>query len=418
MAGWLRERDAAPITMLSDFITGGIHTMMPAKKLLDEGGPEAEQAILALKVSSEAVLLDRNLQDKMQSLVQQYREAKRRLMEQSDGQGELAALAKSYGDRASLYQQLIDNLGESPPEPPMTQEERDATSLLGFRMMKADLGLRKQVGLDSEGSTPRRAGILAACNPGRTPKKSSADQQQLQMQRQQRIEELLLQLFKLHDLKADGVLEEGELVKLNEKVAMLHYGKDTDKSAVRAKYKELFRQKFDPDGHPAPFCVFRNYMIEVLNDIDTDPRAQEMMLEQFCAEAESAREAFQFQSFQSASDAPFMPRGSRDFHRSSSLKDSQRSDAKDSTRLGGGFVPPTASIRGPVVEPTALPSVAEDGVIDSTTPRNDARSSKEPMWNSRQQQVSLSSKSAVAGRGSNSSDPRRSRGMPPGPARV
>ena len=27
------------------------------------------------------------------------------------------------------------------------------------------------------------------------------------------------------DLKKDGVLEEGELIKLNEKIAMLHYGK-------------------------------------------------------------------------------------------------------------------------------------------------------------------------------------------------
>ena len=34
------------------------------------------------------------------------------------------------------------------------------------------------------------------------------------------------------------------------------------------------------------------------------------MLEQFCAEAESAREAFQLQSFMSATDAPFMPQKS------------------------------------------------------------------------------------------------------------
>eukprot|EP00971_Amphidinium_carterae_P024630 485650-Amphidinium_carterae.1 len=118
---WLKERDAAPMTKLSDWITGGIHSFMPAKKLLDEGGPEAEQAVLALKttiltpatlifsldtnidvspsrfwegvcttqaeVSSEAVLLDRNLQEKMQTLVQQYRDAQKRLMEQSDGIG-------------------------------------------------------------------------------------------------------------------------------------------------------------------------------------------------------------------------------------------------------------------------------------------------------------------------------------------
>jgi len=48
-------------------------------------------------------------------------------------------------------------------------------------------------------------------------------------------------------------------------------------------------------------------MVQVLNDVDKDPRAQEMILEQFIAEAESARDAFRFQSFASASDFAFMP---------------------------------------------------------------------------------------------------------------
>ena len=97
-------------------------------------------------------------------------------------------------------------------------------------------------------------------------------------QQKQRIEELLLQLFKLHDLKSDGLLEEGELVKLNEKVAMLHYGKDTDKSVVRAKYTGLFRENFDPDGKPVPFSVFRQYMLQVLTEIDPDLPVQETLV--------------------------------------------------------------------------------------------------------------------------------------------
>mmetsp|Transcript_10719 Transcript_10719/g.24435 ORF Transcript_10719/g.24435 Transcript_10719/m.24435 type:complete len:433 (+) Transcript_10719:139-1437(+) len=370
MSGWLKEREHAPLSMLTDWIKDGIHTLLPAKKLLDEGGAAAELAVLALKVSSEAVLLDQTLIEKMQTLVDQYRDARQRLLEQCDGQGQLAAIAKSYGDRADAYQHLVDSLGESPSEPPMTQEERDATSLLHFRMMKADLGLRRQVGTDSQGAAAH-PNILTVCNPGHGQKKRSERDN-----RKNRVEELLYQLFKLHDLKADGLLEEGELVKLNEKVAMLHYGKDTDKTAVRTKYKELFREKFDPDGQPAPFSVFRNYMLEVLNDIDTDPRAQEMMLEQFCAEAESAREAFQFQSFQSASDAPFLPQRnlgaepqrtlSRDSRQSNNSRDSQRGESYSFKDSGyPSFVPPTASIRGVVMEPTALASVAEDGGIES-----------------------------------------------------
>lgn len=115
------------------------------------------------------------------------------------------------------------------------------------------------------------------------------------------------ELFRLQDLKDDGVLEEEELIKLNEKISMLHYGKDVDKSAVRAKFRELFRSRLDSAGHPVAYPRFREYMLQVLREVDTDPRAQEMILEQFIAEAQSARAVFYHQSFASASDFPFMP---------------------------------------------------------------------------------------------------------------
>eukprot|EP00971_Amphidinium_carterae_P024631 485650-Amphidinium_carterae.2 len=41
----------------------------------------------------------------------------------SDVPGELAAIARSYGQRADVYQQMLDNLGACPPEPPMTAED-------------------------------------------------------------------------------------------------------------------------------------------------------------------------------------------------------------------------------------------------------------------------------------------------------
>eukprot|EP00929_Paragymnodinium_shiwhaense_P038866 TRINITY_DN2047_c0_g1_i3.p1 TRINITY_DN2047_c0_g1~~TRINITY_DN2047_c0_g1_i3.p1 ORF type:complete len:184 (-),score=17.49 TRINITY_DN2047_c0_g1_i3:554-1105(-) len=40
-----------------------------------------------------------------------------------------------------------------------------------------------------------------------------------------RREQLLQRLFRLHDLSGNGMLEEVELTKLNEKIAMLHHGK-------------------------------------------------------------------------------------------------------------------------------------------------------------------------------------------------
>uniref|UniRef100_A0A7S1AFL0 EF-hand domain-containing protein n=1 Tax=Noctiluca scintillans TaxID=2966 RepID=A0A7S1AFL0_NOCSC len=122
----------------------------------------------------------------------------------------------------------------------------------------------------------------------------------------QRIEVMIEDLFRLHDLNKDGVLSELELIKLNEKIALLHYGSDADKNAVKEKYKELFRTKLDPNGEPVAFQTFQRYMHNLLNDLDRDVRAQEMILEQFIEEAHSGRAAFHMTSLQSHTDAPFL----------------------------------------------------------------------------------------------------------------
>lgn len=121
------------------------------------------------------------------------------------------------------------------------------------------------------------------------------------------LEELLQELFKLHDLNGNGVLEEQELVKLNEKIAMLHLGSDTDKKPVREKYAALFRE-LDPFGEPVVYPIYREYMLRYVETIDPDPRAQVMILEQFVEEAKSGRQAFGIMSMCSESDYPFMPR--------------------------------------------------------------------------------------------------------------
>jgi hypothetical protein len=123
------------------------------------------------------------------------------------------------------------------------------------------------------------------------------------------IEGKLRELFNLHDLKGDGFLEEQELVKLNTKIAMLHYGSNTDKQAVKNKYEQLFRTKLNESGQPVPYPVFHTYMQQFLNELDSSLYAQEMILEQFIAEAQSGRMAFYTcASFQSVSDEGFYPR--------------------------------------------------------------------------------------------------------------
>eukprot|EP00930_Biecheleria_cincta_P086897 TRINITY_DN76155_c0_g1_i1.p1 TRINITY_DN76155_c0_g1~~TRINITY_DN76155_c0_g1_i1.p1 ORF type:complete len:204 (+),score=47.04 TRINITY_DN76155_c0_g1_i1:124-735(+) len=123
----------------------------------------------------------------------------------------------------------------------------------------------------------------------------------------EQLEQLLKELFRLHDLNGNGLLEMEELVQLNSKVAMLHYGKDTDLMEVKTRYRELFKQRLDAQGRPVKYDRFRTYVLEVLNSMDPDPLAQEMILEQFAAEARSARAVFHLPSFSSNADQNFLP---------------------------------------------------------------------------------------------------------------
>merc|ERR1712113_749552 len=103
------------------------------------------------------------------------------------------------------------------------------------------------------------------------------------------IERLTRELFCLHDLDGDGAVEEEELIWLNEQIARLHGGEDTDVDDVRNVYRDLFRAHLDPEGRPASEKVFCKYTRKVLDALDRDPLAQEMILEQWAAEAQVCR---------------------------------------------------------------------------------------------------------------------------------
>mmetsp|Transcript_32310 Transcript_32310/g.58640 ORF Transcript_32310/g.58640 Transcript_32310/m.58640 type:complete len:196 (-) Transcript_32310:111-698(-) len=121
------------------------------------------------------------------------------------------------------------------------------------------------------------------------------------------LEHLMKELFRLHDLNGNGLLEVEELVQLNSKVALLHYGKDCDLMAVKQRYRDLFKERLDAQGRPATYDKFKAYVLQVLNSMDPDPLAQEMILEQFAAEARSARAVFHLPSFSSHADKGFLP---------------------------------------------------------------------------------------------------------------
>lgn len=110
--------------------------------------------------------------------------------------------------------------------------------------------------------------------------------------RTDRLEGLMKELFKLHDLNGNGLLEEVELVKLNEKIAILHCGYDTDRAAVRERYSTIFRDRMNPQGQAATYSTFRGYMYEILDGLDPDEPTQTMILQQLIAEADLALAAF------------------------------------------------------------------------------------------------------------------------------
>jgi len=120
----------------------------------------------------------------------------------------------------------------------------------------------------------------------------------------ERIEDLLQELFRLHDLNKNGTLEESELIKINEKIAFLHQEK-VDLKEVEQKYRDHYRSNLNAEGDSVTYEVFRNYWMKTLQEHDNDPRVHEMILEQCTAEAESARQAFFIPDFQCESDALF-----------------------------------------------------------------------------------------------------------------
>jgi len=108
--------------------------------------------------------------------------------------------------------------------------------------------------------------------------------------RPERLEQLTMELFTHHDISGSGLLEESELILLNEEIARLHHGAGADIAAVQRKYRALFRDHLDPNGEPVPYKTFRQYARQVLDALDDDHEAQEMILEQFVAEAALARD--------------------------------------------------------------------------------------------------------------------------------
>lgn len=314
---WLTERSQAPLDRLKDWLVDKsqplmerLGTAMGGKRLLDAGGETAELVVLGKLISCNAVDLDEDIVSKVETAAELYSEAAGRIEMGTGELSKLSYLVDGYKQKCQIYRQVLDVIRTIPEHPPVTDVERDAMRFLKLRQAQAHVGLRSQVGgpmgtrrsINSHDSfrlcldEDSRASNSWVENQRsfQSPSASSfAKPQTVPLQNDgARIEQLMQELFRTQDLKGDGMFDEDELIMLNEKIAMLHYGRNADIGAVHTKYSSLFRSRLDPQGNPVPYMRFRDYMLQVVRELDPDPRSQEMILEQILNEARSALAAF------------------------------------------------------------------------------------------------------------------------------
>lgn len=307
LAEWLRQKAAEGLGAAAEYARAGL-TLAQARvdqasvgrALLDEGGETAAEAIRTKQLCSQTLAADEDVIQRLDYYVSFYQEEASFSTDPH--------LRAVYQARLTRYRAALELLGSTkrPKEPLLSAEEWDASAILQFREAREKMGQAlsfmslPDTSTPASGSTSNRASTSSNSLP------TSARGPRAPAVRLDRIEGLIAELFRLHDLNDNGVLEEEELIKLNQKIALLHQGKDANKAAVREKFHNIFHQELSPDGQPCGFSVFRRYMQKLLKEFDADLGAQEMILEQFVVEAESGRAAFRYPSLGSPSDAPFL----------------------------------------------------------------------------------------------------------------
>lgn len=297
LAGWLKEKTLGSFEAARDFAQAGINiaksradVARAGGALLENGGEAAREGILMKQQISQTIAADSGILQALKYYSQHYRQ-------EAAFQTEDLDLGAAFSRRGTLYAKALEVLGEPPEGLGMTPVERDAAALVRISQATAGIGRPLSLaGSDSGGSS------LAALLAGGFGSSSSAP-----APGDDKFEKLLKELFRLHDLDGDGAIGETELVKLNQKIALLHYGTSADKAAVREKFSGIFRRNLDSEGRPVGYPAFREHTVKMLTDLDPSQPAQEMILEQFIAEAELGREAFHDAAFHSMTDAEFLP---------------------------------------------------------------------------------------------------------------
>jgi hypothetical protein len=99
---------------------------------------------------------------------------------------------------------------------------------------------------------------------------------------------MLEELFRLLDVNATGALEEDELARLRAKVSVLRRGAG---EAVCTAMRAAEEWGIPVGGQAMSYNAFREYVLHILDIVEPDVSAQEMILQQFVRSSRQARAA-------------------------------------------------------------------------------------------------------------------------------
>merc|ERR1712032_1207016 len=122
-------------------VQGRLEAAKGGKKLLDEGGKEAEDIVLAKQTACDAVQSDEEIIKRISAAIAIFKDAAVKLreaiklppVEGIGGYEDFECLAASYEARAQTYKEILDMLQTPPEAPEMSAQEKDAATILKMR---------------------------------------------------------------------------------------------------------------------------------------------------------------------------------------------------------------------------------------------------------------------------------------------
>jgi hypothetical protein len=172
MKDWVKNCAYELSAPLVDAVQDRIGVAKSGKRLLDDGGEEAELDVLAKKIAFDAVTLDQEIMTKIHEVGVLYREAASLLQTQTSGPNTTSTtgrLIEVYNIRSNIYGRMHETLNPSPDQPVLSDVEWDAVKLIQLRQLGAQVGLQDDAG--GEKAERHSSSFFSCVDKERRPKK-------------------------------------------------------------------------------------------------------------------------------------------------------------------------------------------------------------------------------------------------------